>query len=45
MEAGRQRWRTGWTDDRKDEVRGGEEGKAGKKKTAADFFPHLSGWM
>lgn len=25
MEAGRQRWRTGWTDERKDEVGRGEE--------------------
>ena len=27
METGRQRWRTGWTDDRTDEVRRGEEGR------------------
>lgn len=52
MEAGRQRWRTGWTDERKDEVGRGEEEtvfcregmKEGRGKKA-DFFPHLSGWL
>lgn len=50
MEAGRQRWRTGWTDDRKDEVGRGEEEtvfcregmKEGRGKNKRQISFHIS---